>query len=379
MADPSIAEPEFAPGQLFSGPHAQPGARRPHVVPGVAHVFVTADGEFLVSTRRPTMGEAFAAKRRYDVDLRNKDSDLSGDDLPTRENAVYFEYQISLTWRVHDPVEVLERGISDADTVIKQSLVPQMRDITMQIAPEDWRTAERSLNNHFAAGRQLPNGITVVSFAAQLKLDSDLRTHLTTITAVKNQHLVDNLNRQAVEDALRSGDMGIVVEYLTKNTDATRDVLKLFLESRLANERNRQELGRLMLDKVEKGAFQDIDVQWLLQPLLPQGGGFSAAPQLFGPTPPALTGGTQPPPPIVTAHATIGMSPAAPAVQQPVPAATQQFSTAATSAAQPTTPPAAGPPAPPAAPKAPAAPARPPKPAVGGVIEWVDVEQKGGS
>lgn len=369
MTDHSfVAQPGFAPGQLFTGPHPQPKARRPHVVPGVAHVFVTADGEYVVNARRPTMGEAIAAKSRYDVDLRNKDSDLTGEDLPTRENAFYFPYRISLTWRVHDPIEVLVRGISDAATVIKQSLFPQMRDITMQIDPHDWRTAERSLNNHFAAERQLPNGITVISFAAQLKLDPGLEEHEKTMAATAGQIRVDSLNRKAVEDALRSGDMGIVVEYMTKNTDATRDVLKLFLENRLANERNRQELGRLMLDKVEKGAFQDIDVQWLLQPLLPQAAGFSAGPQLFGPTTPALSGGAQAQPPVVTSHASIGMSaPAAPPVPQP-----------AAPTAQPSPAPSAQP-APPPAPAAPVASAAPPKPALGGVVEWVDIEQKGGS
>jgi hypothetical protein len=369
----SSPQPGFAPGQLFSGPHPQSGARRPHVLPGVAHVYVTADGEYIVNSRRPSIGQAIAAKNRYDVDMRDKTSALAGDDLPTRENAFYFPYQISLAWHVHDPIEVLQRGISDADTVIRQSLLSEMRDITMQIDPADWRTAERSLNGYFAAPRPLAGGITVIRFSAQLKLDPGMAEHERSVASVQGQLRIDELNRRAVEQALQKGDMGILVEYLTKNTDSTRDVLQLVLENHRTSEKDRQELRRLMLEKVDKGTFQDVDVQWLLSPFLPSGAGSAATGQLFAPPTAALTAGTRPGPPAVTSNATIGMSAQTPPppVQQPAPAGSSSFTAPAAQSAPP--PAQAAQPAPKTA-----QPARQ-APAVGGVIEWVDVEGGSGS
>ncbi len=283
MLDPhDPPAPGFPAGQLFTGPHPQPGMSRPHVLPGVAHVYVTADGDYLVNERRLSYGQAFAAKRRYDVDTTDKNSRLSGDNLPSSENNFYFRYEISLAWRVHDPVAVVRRGIRDADTVIEQSLSTPLREITTQIAPRDWSVAESRLNQRFGAGIALDGGITVIRFAAKLKIDPSLAAYLSKQSALIGQQTLDSMNRKVVEEALSRGDYGLLVEHLTKNTEATREAVNLVLHSRQVSEQDRQELRRLL---IEKGVAQDVDLERYLDWVLPPASGPAPIPPALGAPP----------------------------------------------------------------------------------------------
>ena len=109
MTEDSTANPDWTPvGRdpdplLFTGPHPQTGFGRPSVVPGISHVYVTADGDYSAGERRPSLGQAFAARRRYDVDVTYKTTELSHLELPSAEINFYFPCSISLAWRVHDP------------------------------------------------------------------------------------------------------------------------------------------------------------------------------------------------------------------------------------------------------------------------------------
>lgn len=340
------------PQPLFTGPHAQSGMGRPHVVPGTAHVYVTADGDYLLNERRPTLRQAAAAKRRYDVDVTERQTELDGEDLPTLENNFFFRYRISLSWQVHDPVAIVRRGITSADTAIRRALYTRMREITAQHPPRAWQAAERALNGRFAGGLRLESGITVLEFAAQLSLDPGLAAFLTTEAETKGRLSIDALNRQAVEAALQGGDMGILVEHLTKNSESTRDVLRILIESRRTSEQERRELFRAL---IEKGVLQDVDLERLLESVMPSGTGPSAVTGGAGPL--ALTGAGGPP----QVHAS-PFSPAAVPLAAPAPA--QAAGVGAAGSPPPVTPASSRP------------AGDPPATAVGGVVAWDDVDDE---
>lgn len=346
----------FPPGQLFTGPHPQPGMSRPHVIPGVAHVFVTADGDYIVNERRPTFGQAFSAKRRYDVDTTDKNSSLNGNNLPTGQNNFYFPYRISLAWCVHDPVAIVRRGIRDADAVIEQCLSTPLREITTKVAPRDWVLAESGLNQRFGSGIALDSGITIIRFAAKLTIDPRLAAHLSDESTLLGQQKLDAMRRKEVEEALSRGDFGLLVEHLTKGSDETREVINLVLQSRQISEKDRQEMRRLL---IEQGVAQDVDLERYLDWVLPPNPGPAQIPPGIGTSPLAITGASAPPaaPPAypgATGYATRPGRSAPPVGPPPVPA--QQFA-----------------PAPPP-PVQPPVQAPPPAPDASGIIAWDDVE-----
>jgi hypothetical protein len=342
----------FPPGQLFTGPHPQPGMSRPHVIPGVAHVFVTADGDYIVNERRPSFGQAFAAKRRYDVDATDKNSSLKGGNLPSSQNNFYFPYEISLAWRVHDPVAIVRRGIREADTVIEQCLSTPLREITTKVAPRDWALAEAQLNQRFGTGIVLDGGITVIRFAAKLTIDPGLAAHLSEESTLRGQQALDAMRRKEVEDALSRGDFGLLVEHLTKGSDETREVINLVLQSRQISEKDRQEMRRLL---IEQGVAQDVDLERYLDWVLPPSPGPAQIPAGTGTSPLAISG--------------VGVPPVAPSIS---PTATGNATRPGRSA------PPVGPPQPVPgnqyAPTPPPVPAPPPASDASGIIAWDDVE-----
>ena len=349
------------PNRLFVGPFPQSGAHRPHVVPGTAHVFISADGDYMVSDRRITTRQAFAAKSRYDVDLTDKESAWSGSDLPSMENGFYFEYAVSLAWRVHDPVTVVRRGIDlkGAESMIRQTLLVPMHGISTACRPEQWSHAESQLNTQFARELKLDIGVTVFRFTAHLHLDPAIAAQLAKRAQVRGEIEIDAMTREEVERALQRGDFGVLVEHMTKNNDSTREALKLVLESRRSSEQERQELRTLLL---KEGVMQDVDLARYLDYVLPLATGPSPVPVGLGPSGLALTRGNTLPPPVTASPGPGGVVPLPPA-----------------------------PPAPPEPPR----PMQPPQPVggnvappspkndsssrpLGGVIAWDDVEPQSG-
>lgn len=255
---------------LFTGPHTQLGFGRPDVVPGISHVFVTADGDYSTSERRPSIGQAFSARRRYDVDVTYKTAELSHLDLPSAQNNFYFPCSISLAWRVHDPVSIVRNGIANPTVVIEQSVVRTLREVAAGIDPEDWAVAESRLNHAFADQFALPEGITVLRFVAKLTIDPHLAQHLADRANAQGVLRIEEMNRSVVEAALLRGDIGLMVQHLVKNPGATADVINLVVSSRNADEGKRQEMFKLLL---ENKVIQDVDLERFRESLLTLQGG----------------------------------------------------------------------------------------------------------
>lgn len=281
MTEDNTAVPEWTPAgrdpdpPLFSGPHSQAGFGRPSVVPGISHVYVTADGDYSASERRPSIGQAFAARRRYDVDVTYQTTELDQLELPSAENNFYFPCSISLAWRVHDPASIVRNGITSPTVVIEQSLVRTLREISAGIRPHDWPEVEGRLNHAFGAQLALPEGITILRFVAKVRIDPHLAEFLHQKAAAHGQQQIDEINRAVVAAALQRGDVGLMVEHLVKHPDATSDVINLMLSSRNTDEAKRQEMFKLLL---EHKVIQDVDLERLRENLLTLQGGVGTGP-----------------------------------------------------------------------------------------------------
>ncbi|WP_157435922.1 hypothetical protein [Actinospica robiniae] len=308
----------YDPNRLFTGPHPQSGTSRPHVVPGTAHVFVTADGDYTVSDRRISTRQAFSAKRRYDVDLTDRATEWTGSDLPSMENGFYFEYAVSLAWRVHDPATVVRRGIDvkGAESAIRQKLLIPMHEIATACRPEQWSYAESQLNSQFAKEMRLDIGISVFRFTAHLHLDPAIAAQLAERARVRGRIEIDAMTREEVERALQRGEFGVLVEHLTKNDDSTREVLKMVLDARRVSEQERQELRTVLL---KEGVIQDVDLARYLDYVLPPAVGPAPGPGVLGPSGLALTGGSAIPPPVTASPGPGGAAPLPPAPPAPPP------------------------------------------------------------
>ena len=298
MTEHNAAIPNWTPvgrdpdPPLFTGPHPQSGFGRPSVVPGTSHVYVTADGDYSASERRPSIGQAFAARRRYDVDISYKTTELSQLELPSAENNFYFPCSISLAWRVHDPVAIVRNGITSPTVVIEQSLARTLRETSAGIRPSDWPEVEGRLNRAFGGPFALPEGITILRFVAKVRIDPHLAEFLHQKAAAQGQVQIDEINRVVVAAALQRGDIGLMEEHLVKHPGATSDVLNLMLSSRNADEAKRQEMFKLLL---EHKVIQDVDLERLRENLLILQGGVGTGPLL---SPPANGVGRLPPPPV---------------------------------------------------------------------------------
>ena len=244
---------------------------------------------------------ALSSVKRYDVDMRDGHTQLS-DKLPSAENTFYFSSTISVTWRVHDQVAIVRHGVADADYVVDQHLSTIMRQITSQVAPRDWAVAEARLNRHFAGGVVLPEGLTIIRVNVKLTIDEKLANHITNKATAAGVIEVDDLNRAAMSRVVAHGEMGLVVDLLAKNRNATGDVLNMMSQNQLRNEQERRELFDVML---EKGIIQDIDLEGYRQHVLPPlpGSGYPAGRAPSAWSPPGTAGGaplTAVPPPIGT-------------------------------------------------------------------------------
>lgn len=275
----AVAAPQVGASYLFAGPYPQPGIKREHVIPGLSRVYVTADGDLIVSQRRPTLFQAFRAKRRYDVDLTDKPTELSGEDLPTARNNFYFPYQITFTWSVQDPGSIVSRGVKDGVVVVEYAVMTRLRQITSQFAPEDWASAEARINQEFGSGLLLPEGIAISRFTTQLRIDPNLAGFLQEHAQTQSKIKIDALNRESIEAAMQRGDIGLVIEHLTRNPGATGEMIGLISRTRQASDESRKELFRML---VEKEVIQDVDLERFRELLLPPADGAGDAQRQIG-------------------------------------------------------------------------------------------------
>ncbi|BCJ51941.1 hypothetical protein Asp14428_34160 [Actinoplanes sp. NBRC 14428] len=143
--------------------------------PSVAAVYATGTGELVYyASRSMTLGERFFTKcrTRYDVDISDhrRTAELASTPLRTRDGH-FFIAKVSVGFRVHDPCEVVRRGIRDALPVVYTYLSRALEGAVSGYDVGDPSGAERAIRALFANPVPLPDGITVFEVAPLLRPD----------------------------------------------------------------------------------------------------------------------------------------------------------------------------------------------------------------
>ncbi|QFZ16988.1 hypothetical protein [Saccharothrix syringae] len=142
--------------------------------------------------------------------------------LPSREQAFFFQAKVSARWRVTDPVEAAKTHLTDADPVLRPHLERVLRDVSAAFPIEEGTAAERAIAAAFAPRRKqsVAQGLSVLECDATLSLDSATAGYIRKRVEKARTHEITK------EDLARAG----VEQSARQHLDALRDEHKIQLE-----------------------------------------------------------------------------------------------------------------------------------------------------
>ncbi len=153
------------------------GARKARA-PYVAVVYATADGELVVIDGGKPMAwseQVFSRYRyRYEVDLSDHGHtiEIQSSPLPAMGGVHHFRAQLAIGFRVVDPAEIVRRRVTDGLALVSGYIIDTCRQITLSYRFDEFAAAEQAINNRFARGVQLAEGIELYACRARLSLDN---------------------------------------------------------------------------------------------------------------------------------------------------------------------------------------------------------------
>jgi hypothetical protein len=99
-------------------------------------------------------------------------------ELPSSVEALPFDAEVRVAWRVASPFEAIDSGLEDGDAVIHALLVERLRELSRRHEAEDSPGAERAINEAFGRREfKLPLGLAVIWCVASVNLHKDARAH----------------------------------------------------------------------------------------------------------------------------------------------------------------------------------------------------------
>ncbi|KJS55753.1 hypothetical protein VM98_11335 [Streptomyces rubellomurinus subsp. indigoferus] len=222
--------------------------------PSAAAVYASYDGQLAWFQGRPlSWSQQFMSKyrTRYEVDLSDhrRKAHLKSWPLPSQDQAHCFDAVVDVGFRVHDPVEVVRRNVTDALVVVYGHIAAVLRVIARGYSIHQADLAELRMNHECAREMMLPEGITIYRCVVDLRLDEAARTYIENLTKADR-------DRQLAEAAQR----------LAEGTAHGKQVIDgIELEGRLARER-REQAVRLELQEERRRLLGegDLDVNRLI-------------------------------------------------------------------------------------------------------------------
>jgi uncharacterized protein YegL len=151
--------------------------------PNVAVVYATAGGRLGFFDGRPmTFKEQLisAYKLRYDVDMSDhrRRGHMVTTPLPSRGDYYFFICTVDVGFRVHSPLEVVRRNITDPLHIVYSHLADRFRTITRQYEIEQSEDAENAIIDNFRNETRLPEGITIFRVSPRLLPDEKASRYL---------------------------------------------------------------------------------------------------------------------------------------------------------------------------------------------------------
>lgn len=239
--------------------------KRPVAPAGMEAVCLLASGNLVLASQLRKFG---SYRRRYDVNIADQ-FHSEAVTLPARNDAFDFQGNMDIGWRVTDAITIVERNIRDGLSLVRSTLLTQMRQISRRFEVEQCAAADEEINRRLGTASlplPLPEGITVHRFAVHLALDTQTREYL---QRSRNHGYETDLDRRRLE-ATRSalaGDNALLVLHLMRHSDDTGSIIDLLAKDRNTSEQRRIDLFRELLDK---GVIQDADLDELTTALVKQ-------------------------------------------------------------------------------------------------------------
>jgi hypothetical protein len=180
-------------------------------------VYLSADQENTALTGRPPGIRELLRRSywRYDVDTALHWTALTLG-LPAEEEAFAFKVWVSLTWKVHDPVAVVQAGITDLRPTVWGFLDQQLRGISRRFGIEQAGLAEEEMTDFLERKiGDIDYGIRLGLVSVNVRLDEAAERYLVTRvesrrarSLAEDDHELETLRRQyAAELARRKGDL----------------------------------------------------------------------------------------------------------------------------------------------------------------------------
>ncbi|MEV4638072.1 hypothetical protein AB0J80_12045 [Actinoplanes sp. NPDC049548] len=316
--------------------------------PSVAAVYANGIGDLVYfSGRTMTLGQRLFTdcRMRYDVDMSDhrRKAELASTPLRTRDGH-FFIASVDVAFRVHDPCEVVRRGIQDALPVVYNYLGRTLEGAAFDFVVEDPSGAERAIRSLFLNPVVLPDGITIFEVTPHLRPDDatadylrKLRDSRRALTTNDIQHRVnvqeheqaaqlsamaqDGRRAELEKERVALGGRGLTAadmarEHLMRHPEDTEKVTQMLLEherallqAQDAHSQRTTEFIQFMMDNgvVQPGQFQPFvegaarayglpgtaaaitgpgSASWNQAPVLPAIGGAAPAPPAQAGPPP---------------------------------------------------------------------------------------------
>jgi uncharacterized protein YegL len=275
--------------------------------PNVAVVYSTAGGRLAYFDGRPmTWKEQLTSpyKLRYDVDVsdHHRRGHMVSTPLPSRGDYHFFIATVDVGFRVHNPLEVVRRNISDPLHIVYSHLADRFRTITRQFDIEKSEDAENAIVDNFRNETPLPEGITIFRVSPRLLPDDKASRYLQDKQAAERRLLTNRTEHLvALEEAEHRGEMELMEKdlqlqlarreleelqahqidaleiirlHLARNPNDTEKALRLLAEHRQAMLEHQDLYNRrstaLFETMVKEGLIQAADVEPLLARTLGQ-------------------------------------------------------------------------------------------------------------
>jgi uncharacterized protein YegL len=183
-------------------------------LPFVAVVYATADGELVVidGGKPMTRSEQIFApyKYRYEVDLSDHGHtiEIQSSPLPAMGGIHHFRAQLAIGFRVVDPAEIVRRRVTDGLGLVSSYIIDTCRQITLNYRFSEFAAAEQAINNRFAHGAQLAEGIELYACRARLSLDNHGYGFLSRSQFAEQDNIAKRVEHQTrVEDTTRDAQL----------------------------------------------------------------------------------------------------------------------------------------------------------------------------
>ncbi|GHF18127.1 vWA domain-containing protein [Streptomyces morookaense] len=175
----------------------------------VAVVYATAAGELdLAGSTTLTWKDKILGKylTRFEVSVgdHRRKAQLVTSPLTCSDGSHRFDATLDLGFRVHDPLEIVRRNVTDALPVVYSHLIPRLRAEARRFGIEDAAGAEDHLNRLFAHGISLPEGITIYHCSVVIEPDEAARSHIAALTTARRQAAIARGAHEAQVAAART-------------------------------------------------------------------------------------------------------------------------------------------------------------------------------